>query len=350
MPPRAGGAKANDAGGDITCATDADGDGVYESRVTFLTGPEFLHGLAWHDGWLWYTTSGSIRKARDTSSDGVADDNVVVIGEDRLPSGGAHWWRSIAIAHGRIYTSIGDSGNITDEIATDRQKIWSYALDGSDRKIFASGIRNTEKLRVRPGTTELWGLDHGSDWFGKIYAEDPANPAKGMPFTDDNPGEEINKYVEGGFYGHPFIVGGGIPRPEFASRSDIVELGQRAVAPELLMPAHWAGNGFCFVTLPTPERGAERAESLPRDHAGDMIACYHGSWNRSEPGGYCVVRVMFDANENRPIGYVKLVDGLDKATKGAILRPVDAIQRPDGSVLFSCDLSGRVYRLCASEK
>ena len=28
-----------------------------------------------------------------------------------------------------------------------------------------------------------------------------------QPITDYNPPGEMNKYVEGGFYGHPFIVG-----------------------------------------------------------------------------------------------------------------------------------------------
>ena len=42
--------------------------------------------------------------------------------------------------------------------------IWS-GLKGGDKKLFVSGIRNTEKLLVRPGTEEIWGMDHGSDMF-----------------------------------------------------------------------------------------------------------------------------------------------------------------------------------------
>jgi hypothetical protein len=37
--------------------------------------------------------------------------------------------------------------------------------------MWSSGIRNTEKLRFRPGTQEVWGVDHGSDNFGDKLGE-----------------------------------------------------------------------------------------------------------------------------------------------------------------------------------
>jgi len=351
VPPGPG--ERRSRGGDITRLEDADGDGFYERRTTFVQGPTSLHGLCLAPDesgamWLWYSTSGSIRKARDTSGDGVADENIAVIPDGMLPSGGVHWWRSLLVAHGTIYTSIGDSGNITDETASERQKIWTFDLSGKNKKPFAGGIRNTEKLRLRPGTREVWGLDHGSDWFGRTLDEDPANPAKGQPITDRYPPEEINHYEEGKFYGHPFIAGEVIPRFEFLDKSDLIELAARNTAPRLSMPAHWAGNGFTFLDPQVVKTSAGKPGAMPSDHAGDMIACYHGSWNRTQPAGYCVVRVIFDPIEQRPIGYVTLVDGLrrgpgDRATP--VIRPVDAVQVPDGSVLFSCDMTGRVYRI-----
>lgn len=342
--------------GEVLCLRDKDGDGVYESREAFVTGPVQLHGLCWQPdaggapgaGWLWYTTSGSVHKARDKDGDGKADEDVEVLKPGTIPEGGAHWWRSILVAGDRFYTSIGDSGNTTDELTSDRQKIWSFALDGSGRKTFAGGLRNTEKLRLRPGTAEIWGLDHGSDWFGRQLGEEPGTPEKGQPVTDANPPEEINKYVEGGFYGHPFVVGARIPRYEYMTRSDIVQLAARTTPPELGMPAHWAGNGFTFLDPEIVRRTAGRKGGMPAEMAGDMIACYHGSWNRTQPAGYCVVRVIFDPVEQRPIGYVKLVDGLKKGADGKLqplIRPVDAVQTPDGQVLFSCDMTGKLYRI-----
>ncbi|POA60322.1 hypothetical protein, partial [Pseudomonas sp. GW531-T4] len=80
-------------------------------------------------------------------------------------------------------------------------KIWFYSLDGKTRKVWVTGIRNTEKLRYRPGTSELYGADHGSDWFGAKFGDKEGR----QPITDQNPPCEFNYYVEGGFYGHPFL-------------------------------------------------------------------------------------------------------------------------------------------------
>ena len=47
--------------------------------------------------------------------------------------------------------------------------------------VFATGIRNTEKIRHRPGTTEIWGWDHGSDNFGRRHGE---KTGQNQPITD----------------------------------------------------------------------------------------------------------------------------------------------------------------------
>jgi glucose/arabinose dehydrogenase len=133
--------------------------------------------------------SGQIQACREEDGDGDDDEQQTVIPDGPLPKGG-HWRRSILIHKGRRYTSIGDRGNITDETRTDRQKIWTYDLEGKDKKLFASGLRHTEKLVIRPGTDEVWGTDHGSDWFGQPI-EGKKNPP-GQPITDQNPPDEMN--------------------------------------------------------------------------------------------------------------------------------------------------------------
>ena len=125
-------------------------------------------------------------------------------------------------------TGVGDSGNITDELDSERQKIWRFDLDGSNKRLFVSGIRNTEKLRLRPGSNEIWGADHGSDNFGARLGE---RMGRRQPVTDWNPPDELNHYVEGGFYGHPFIVGDKLPRYEYREREDILDLAARTTPP-----------------------------------------------------------------------------------------------------------------------
>jgi len=314
----------------ITALRDTDGDGWYDWSRPFVTDRRSAHGMFWHDGELWFTQSGSVHRARDDDGDGKADHIETVL--DNLPAGG-HWWRSILIHNGRLYTSIGDSGNITNERDTDRQKIWSYNLQGGDKTLFISGIRNTEKLVVRPGTDEIWGMDHGSDWFGR-----PVGDRRGkQPITDFNPPDEMNHYQEGGFYGHPFIVGYKLPRYEYTDRDDIVDLADRTVVPAWGMPAHSACNAMCFYDPPN-----DATDAFPDEYVGDAFVSMHGSWNREKKSGYGVARVLFD--QGKPYGMLKYISFLGHGGRPAG-RPVDVIVAPDGSLLISDDRANQVYRL-----
>jgi glucose/arabinose dehydrogenase len=306
---------------------------------TFVSKMPTVHGLCYHDGWLWFSTADGIHKAKD-KGDGTAGEVVSVL--SGLPGRSGHWWRSILVTDDSIYTSVGDPQNIGDETNTDREKIWKYTLDGKSRELFCSGIRNTEKLRIRPGSDEIWGLDHGSDWFGRNAGDREGD----QPITDLNPPDEFNRYVKGGFYGHPFIVGNRLPRYEYLDRKDIHELAKKTIPPEWAIGAHWATNGWCFVDPALNEK----TKALPSVLSGDAIIACHGSWNSSNRVGYCIARIMFDKDSRfnngigRPIGLEKLVSTLDSGGKNKA-RPVDCVQAPDGSILFSSDEPGRIYRL-----
>lgn len=314
--------------GQIAACRDKDGDGVYETITAFVEGHPTAHGMQWHDGWLWFSITDGILKARDTDGDGVADETVEVLPKGSLPGGTGHWWRAILIHNGRLYTSVGDPGNATPE-DIERKKLWTYNLDGSDKKLFATGIRNTEEYVIRPGTDEIWGMDHNSDWFGRpIESEKRGAP---QPITDVYPPEELNLYEEGNFYGHPFIVGHGLPRYEFMDRDDIVELAEKTTAPKWFGGPHWAANGMHFYT----------GEQFP-DGQGDAFIAYHGSWNRTKKGGYCVTRILFD--RGLPYGELTYVSFLTEDER-VLGRPVDVEQEKDGSLLISDDSRGKVYRL-----
>jgi glucose/arabinose dehydrogenase len=316
--------------GRVLALRDEDADGIYERKDVFLDNQKHVHGLCWHDGWMWFAPSRAVGKARDTDGDGRADDVRMIL--EGLPGETGHLWRSMLVTDECIYTGVGDTGNITDEMDSDRQKIWRYRHDGSDKTLFASGIRNTEKLRLRPGTQEVWGVDHGSDWFGRPVGDERGR----QPITDLVPPDEFNHYVEGGFYGHPFLVGSRIPRIEYQDRDDLIALAQRTIVPQWQFGAHWAANGFAFVSLDNAH--------LPVDHRGDAFVACHGSWNSQRKVGYRVERVLFDDVTGEPYGALRIVSTLgDGQTVQA--RPVDCAQAPDGSILFSCDVTQSVYRI-----
>lgn len=312
----------------IMAAKDKDNDGYFETLTQFHVSDKGVYTVLWYEGWLWYSESGAVYKLQDKDNDGVADEKLNVIADGILPSGGSHHYRPLLIHNGRLYTGIGDAGNINDMTDTEREKIWTFNLEGKDRKLWCSGIRNTEKLVVRPGTDEIWGMDHGSDWFGREVGDE-----RGMqPITDYNPPGEMNKYIEGGFYGHPFITGNRVPRYEYVNRDDIIELAAKTIVPQWCAGAHWAPNGMMFYT----------GDQFPAEYKGDAFVAYHGSWNRSVKSGYQVTRVLFE--DGRPYGekpYVKFITD-DQEVLG---RPVDVIQAPDGTLFISEDNQNKIYRL-----
>lgn len=321
--------------GKIVACRDKDGDGTYETQTPFVAGKvpaTILQGMQWHDGWLWFAQLNSITKARDTNGDGQADEEVQVLGPEQLPTGakGGHMWRALLIHKGRIYTAVGDQTNATDEPieASERKKIWSFALDGSDKKLFASGLRNTEKLAVRPGTDEIWGVDHDIDL---MAAKLEGDKKFGQPITDHNPPAELNHYVEGAFYGHPWIVGKNQPNLMFLNEPKLMEYAQMTTVPEWLMPAHCSANSLTFYD----------GNKIPHAH-GDIFVAQKGGWNATAKVGYCLARILFE--NGHPYGELKMVNFLKNGTE-ILGRPADCTQAPDGSLLFSDDFGNKVYRL-----
>src|SRR5260221_2165298 len=321
--------------GKIYLCKDAGADGRFKQVAPFIEGKNpknVLQGMQYHDGWLWFAQVNSISKARATKAEGKVDEEVQVLGPEQLPIGkeGGHMWRALLIHNERIYTHLGDSSNATDEPidATERKRIWSFAMDGSDKKLFASGVRNTEKLVVRPGTDEIWGVDHDVDMMGWKMEGDRKY---GQPITDYNPPAELNHYVEGGFYGHPWIVGRNQPNLNFLDNTNPIKYASMAVLPEWTMPAHCAANAILFYT----------GTNIPNAQ-GDAFLAQHGSWNATKKVGYCLSRILFE--NGHPYGEQKVVNFLKDGTevKG---RPIDCAQAPDGSVLISDDNGNKIYRL-----
>jgi glucose/arabinose dehydrogenase len=321
--------------GNILAVRDADADGVFQTVKTFVKDKRSVQGMDWHNGWLYFSqaSEGSISRARDTNDDGVADDVQVVAPPGSLPKGGGHPFEGLLVTDSNIYVTCSDPTNMTPELNSDRKTIYVFDADGKDRQVFCTGIRNTEKLRFRPGTTEIWGFDHGSDNFGKTFGE---QPGKDQPITDLNPPEELNLYVQGGFYGHPYLSGNRVPRPEFAAeRKDIVELASKTTLPEWLVHAHWAVLGFTFLT----------GDYFP-GHKGDLFFAAHGSWNSIKPVGAVVQRVLFDEVTGKPYGSLTIVDC--QGPKRRYARPVDCAEAPDGTIVWSSDEPPALYRISKS--
>ena len=110
-----------------------------------------------------------------------------------LPSETHHGWRYIGFGpDGRLYISIGAPCNICDRAGFGR--IERMNPDGTEREMFASGIRNSVGFTWRPGSGEMWFTDNGRDMLG-----------------DDLPADELNRApIVGLNFGYPFCHAGDI--------------------------------------------------------------------------------------------------------------------------------------------
>lgn len=234
-----------------------------------------------------------------------------------LPSGGGHSTRTLGFGpDGRLYVSIGSSCNVCYETDKSRAAIYSMNLDGSDFKKFASGLRNTVFFTLNPVDGKMWGTDMGRDLIG-----------------DDLPPEEINIIEEGKDYGWPICYGNNIHDSNFDNKQYFRDPCADKIPPKVEMQAHSAPLGLAFVP-----KGFG-----PTDWENDLIVAFHGSWNRSEPTGYKLVRIKLDDKGNY-LGAEDFVTGWLQRNS-ALGRPVDVLIQSGGVMYVSDDKAGVIYKI-----
>ena len=303
---------ADREGGRIVRLPDDDGDGVADSAFAVLHNLNNPHSLAFQDGYLYVAETNQVVRTRDADSDGTFDAPEPII--ENLPIGG-HWSRTIVFGpDGMLYLSVGSSCNVCNEGEELRATISRYNPDGTGGEIIATGLRNAVGLAFSPNG-DLYSTNNGRDMLG-----------------DDLPPENIYRIEAGVDYGWPRCHSGDIVDPDFGSDGACDNVGQPAVE----VQAHSAPLGLTFAS-----------GDLLAPYEGDMLVAFHGSWNRTEPTGYKVVRVPFV--DGQPTGEsVDFITGWLTDDGESWGRPVDVLVAPDGSLLISDDAYGRIYRVSGS--
>jgi glucose/arabinose dehydrogenase len=326
----------------ITVLRDADGDGVVDLRETFASGLNRPFGLAFWKNYLYVGNNDSVvrytyaagqvhaagepeRIATLPPSDAALDEDTarrlrIDISQTR---GYNHWTRNVIVnpAATKLYVTIGSATNATPEPAGTsvlRAAIHEYNPDGSGHRLFASGLRNPVGLAYYPGSSTLWAAVNERDHLG-----------------DDLVPDYITSVHDGGFYGWPYsYLGRHVDPTVTPERPDLVA---KAIAPDVLLPAHAAALGLLFYT----------GTQFPTEYRNSAFVALHGSINRSKLSGYAVVRVPF--RSGRPAGpaedFLTGFIGRDDDEKEAWGRPVGVLQLPDGSLLVSDDGGNRIWRV-----
>ncbi len=296
----------------IVALPDKDRDGRADEILTFAGGLEGVHSLAYWDG-SWYAgLPEGIFRLTDTDGDLLVED-VSGIYENYSP--GQHNTRTVAfLPDGRMVVSLGSTCNVCEESDPLRAAVAIFDdPSGGLPRVFASGLRNAVGLTVHPETGELWATNNARDLLG-----------------EDIPPDSVHILQDGGFYGWPYCHAGRFVDPDMGFPGACNEV----ISPIIEIQAHSAPLGLVFYM----------GENFPPGFQGDLFIAYHGSWNRTIPTGYKVVRVPMDGG--KPTGIIEdFVWGWLEGERAVSGRPVGLAVGPDGGLYISDDFGGRIYRI-----
>ncbi len=320
-----------------------------ERTETFAKGLKEAYGIAFYPPgpnpqWVYVGMEGKVVRIPYKVGDMKASGEPETIVSD-LRVGGSHWTRDVAFSpDGKImYVAVGSQSNVAEDMGPQpadlaafekshglgsawgtnewRANVLTYTPDGKDKQVYAAGIRNCSGLAVQPDTGTVYCATNERDLLG-----------------DNTPPDYVTSVKKGGFYGWPwFYIGdhedtrpGGGPRPD---------LKGKATTPDVLIQPHSAALGLAF----------DPGGMFPPDWTGDGFVALHGSWNRSLHTGYKIVRLPF--KDGKPTGeYQDFVVGFTAGDADVWGRPVDTAFARDGSLLFSDDGNGVVYRVTYKKK
>jgi glucose/arabinose dehydrogenase len=278
-----------------------------------VAGLQLPHGLAFHHGSLYVAETGRIVRFRYDAGARAAHDPVVVVPD--LPAGAHHWTRSIAFApDGRLLVAVGSSCDVCRETDRRRAAIVSYARDGSDERLLATGLRNPVGLASHPLTGALWTTVNERDWRGGGAPPDYVTAVR--------PGDAFgwpDCYARGGAF---------FPDPELPAPRPCRGLAP----PSVELPPHSAPLGLAFST------GAR----FPRAYRGTLFVALHGSRPGLAAAGYKIVRLVMDAG--RPPRVEDFATGWRDGDR-VWGRPVDVLVGADGALYVSDDHGGRILRI-----
>lgn len=303
--------------GKVVALPDLDSDGKADEVKVVLSGLNKPHGIEFFN------------------EDGLFKENVYIAETDKivtyayysdeirfdsgkrildLPGDGRHYTRTIKIFDEKLYTSIGSSCDVCVENDPNRAAVIVSDLDGKNREIFASGLRNTVFF-VFDQKGRMWGNDMGRDFLG-----------------DDLPPDELNIIEKGSNYGWPRCYGRSLRDDKYKPWESIDTCGVTKSS-FYDYPAHTAPLGLTFINSPL----------FSKSDQGNILVAFHGSWNSSTPVGYKIIKLIFE-NETI-IKSEDFISGFVTDKNDVLGRPVDLIFDKKGNLYISDDKAGVIYIL-----
>jgi glucose/arabinose dehydrogenase len=298
-----------------------DNNGKREVK-TILKGMKAPNGIVFDKGTLFVAERHRITRYDSVESklDNVGEGKVVIDNLDPTNQGG-HFWKYMTMGpDGKLYFNIGNPQNISMPSYNEASIVRVDTKTGLMEN-YAQGVRNSVGMAFHPATKQLWFTEHGRDWMGTDLPHDELNVVK----------------TKGQHFGFPYCHQGDVLDPIFGQNRSCDQF----TPPVMKLGAHIAPLGVKFYT----------GNMFPKEYKNSMLIAQHGSWNRDPKQGYNVIRVTVDA-KGKATSH-PFVDGfLENAAGDPPMwgRPVDVLQMKDGSILFSDDYNGIIYRVSYAKK
>lgn len=310
----------------ISILRDTDGDGKPESNDVFISGLKQPFGIAFYPPGPEPThlyignTDAVVRipyRNGQTKSEDKPEKLVDLSGGGQL-TGGGHWTRDVVFSKDgkKLFVSIGSKSNVDDNAAeAERARIFVSNPDGSDKRVYAWGIRNPVGLAIHPETGDLWTSVNERDGLG-----------------DDLVPDYITRVQEGGFYGWPWFYIGSNEDPTHVGKKP--EYKGKVIVPDVLIQSHSASLDMAFYD----------GKQFPEEYRHHAFAAEHGSWNRARRTGYKIIRVPVE-NGKATSEYEDFMTGFVTPDGDVWGRPVGVTVAKDGSLLVTDDSGDCIWRI-----
>ena len=265
---------------------------------------EYILGLAFKEGSLYFSREGSIFRITDNNGDGRSDGSKELISDLPHQVYSNHSNNGISFGpDGLLYLTLGSTSDHGPEESDIAGSILTINPDGTDLTVYARGFRNP------------FDLDFCSD--GKLFATD--NGPDQLNFNEDpstdrlvyRPPDELNLVDRGKNYGYPKFFG---HAPSWSN----------TISPVSLFSMSAVATGVtCY-----------EGEMFPEEYRNNLFVTLWGSMVIPEQTGHKLVRVEID---NRNVGTV--------SNFADFWRPIDVITYTDGSLLVLDFDAAKLYRI-----
>jgi glucose/arabinose dehydrogenase len=236
--------------GQVLALTDTDGDLLPDSPRVVIEGLTLPNGLAYHAGALYISGASHIYRWADDRLETLVDD---------IPAGAGFWTGGLVIGpDNRIYVGVGASCDFCVAHDPERGAILTFALDGSDRQLVATGLRQPADVTFRDDV--LWTVDTARD--------DLFDPSL----------DELDRVAPDANFGWPYCVG----------------MGNLADFPGSFDCSSATPPAYTFATHSNPLGMVTYAGDAFPNLQGDLLITFGGSVNQAHLEGFTLVNVHFD--------------------------------------------------------